>query len=97
MRSERYTTHILMMMPKSIPDAKMPTRRIGKQSMLKEIRAVKRYIICSNGCLHMGTCLGAMEKVADVALLVADDRLNTPEGREAVYAMRRWYVSLRRM
>ena len=73
------------MMPKS----KMPTR---KQSKLKEVETIRKFIF--HGSLNSSMSMQAMETVA---VCVAEDRLNTPEGREAVYAMRSWYVSLRRM
>ena len=76
------------MMPKS----KMPTR---KQSMLKEVETIRKFIF--HGSLNSSMSMQAMETVVRVAVCVAEDRLNTPEGREAVYAMRSWYVSLRRM
>jgi hypothetical protein len=78
------------------PDAKMPTRSIGKQSILKEIKSAKRTIISHSGCVSYGMCISAMEHVAALAILVADGKWNSPKGRTAVYEMRRRIVTLRR-
>ena len=77
--------------------ATKPTRAISKQLILRQIKAAKKNIMSCSGFASPAACLYAMEAVADVALLVAADTVNTPAGWESVYKMRVRLVNLENM
>ena len=74
-----------------------PTRAISKQSIIRQIKAVKRQVMSYSGFAPSAACLSAMDTVAAVALLVAEDKLNTPAGWDAVYEMRARIANLNNM
>ena len=77
--------------------ATKPTRAISKLLILRQIKAAKKNIMSYSGFASPAACLYAMEAVADVALLVGADSVNTPAGWDSVHKMRARLVNLENM
>ena len=78
-----------------VKDVPKPTRNIGKAALLKELRAAKRQI--SGACSPADACAFAMEYVLEVALMMADQKHNSPVGWNAIQNMRKAMAALKDM
>ncbi len=68
-----------------------PCKNLSRRDLLREIRKEKQYARCSGS--EGGVF--AMDYLLTVALMVADNKHNTPAGWDAVYDMRRAMAALR--
>ena len=75
-----------------------PTKNVSRRDLLREISKEKKYVRYSGSLISpMDGCVFAMDYILTVALMVADNKHNTPAGWDAIYDMRKAMAALRDM